>query len=266
MNPVRIVLPRPATGRLAGLSLAVGLALTALPGQAAIFSDDEARRAIIDLRGRLEVQGRETSRRIDELTTQLEQATRGQLELQNQIESLRQEIAGLRGQLEVQTNELVQTQRKQRELYSDVDSRFKRFEPVQVQIDGRQVSVDPEERRQHDAGLAQFRAGDFAGAIAAFQQFRNRWPNSPYTPAVLFWIGSAQYATKDYKSAVTTFEALLSGFPDNPRAADALLSIGFSQIEGGDRKTGRKTLETVGTRYPGTQAAQLARERLSTLR
>jgi TolA-binding protein len=84
--------------------------------------------------------------------------------------------------------------------------------------------------------------------------------------AVLFWIGSAQYATKDYKSAVTTFESLLAAFPDNPRAADALLSVGFSQVEGGDRKTGRKTLETVGTRYPGTQAAQLARERLSTLK
>ncbi|MEN9315439.1 MAG: hypothetical protein RIS35_1832 [Pseudomonadota bacterium] len=257
---------RPKIGRIASLTLGSVLVLASLPGQAAIFSDDEARRAIIDLRGRLEVQGRESNRRIDELTAQLERSTRGQLELQNQIESLRQEIASLRGQLEVQTNELVQTQRKQRDLYSDFDGRFKRLEPVQVQIDGRQVSVDPEERRQHDAGLAQFRAGDFSGAIATFQQFRSRWPASPYMSAVLFWIGSAQYATKDYKSAVTTFESLLAAFPDNPRAADALLSVGFSQVEGGDRKTGRKTLETVGTRYPGTQAAQLARERLSTLK
>ena len=256
------------TASLAAASVALAACWLAMSGvaSAALLSDDEARRAIIDLRGKLELQAKEGNRRIDELTGRLEQATRGQLELQNQIELLRQEVATLRGQLEVQTNELAQTQRQQRDLFADVDSRVKRFEPVQVQIDGRTVSVDPEERRQFDAALAQFRAGDFAASIAAFQQFRSRWPASAYLPGALFWTGSAQYAVKDYKAAIATNEALLSRFPDHPRAADALLNVGFSQAESGDRKAARNTLEAVGAKFPGTQAAQLARERLSTLR
>jgi tol-pal system protein YbgF len=236
------------------------------PASAALLSDDEARRAIIDLRGRLEVQARDSQRRVDELVSRLEQSIKGQLELQNQIELLRQEVAALRGQIEVQANELAQTQRRQRELFADIDGRVKRFEPVQAQVDGRTVNVDPDERRQFEAALAQFRAGEFADAIAAFQQLRSRWPSSAYVPGALYWQGSAQYATKDYKAAIGTHETLLARFPEHPRAADALLNIGFSQAEGGDRKTARKTLESVGTKFPGSQAAQLARERLATLR
>lgn len=253
-----------------GRSLATGLAALWLivpgPACAALLSDDEARRAIIDLRGRLEVQARDNNRRVDELVTRLEQSIKGQLELQNQIELLRQEVAALRGQVEVQTNELAQTQRRQRELFADIDGRVKRFEPVQTQIDGRTVNVDPEERRVFEAALGHFRAGEFADAIAAFQQLRSRWPASAYLPGALYWLGSAQYAAKDFKAAISTHEMLLARFADHPRAADALLNIGFSQAESGDRKGARKTLESVGAKFPGSQAAQLARERLATLR
>lgn len=266
--PMRARIHRIAAGPLAAAVIAAAGALMHAPAHA-LFDDNEARRAIIDLRGRLEVQNRDLTKRIDELAARidrLEEVSRGQLELQNQIEMLRQEVAKLRGQIEVQTNELAQTQRQQRELFADIDTRVKRFEPVQVQIDGKAFTVDVEERRQYDAALAQFRAGEFAPSIAAFQQMRNRWPDSPYAPNAMFWQGSAQFALKDYKSAINTHTALLARYPDYPRAADALLNIGYAQAETGDKKTARKTLETIGEKYPGTQAAQFARERLSALR
>ncbi|HWS75066.1 MAG TPA: tol-pal system protein YbgF [Quisquiliibacterium sp.] len=255
---------RAAASLLAALAVA-GAGLFSTAPAHALFEDAEARRAIIDLRGRLETQSREMAQLAAKLD-RLEQSSRGQLELQTQIEALRQEVARLRGQLEVQANELAQAQRAQRDLFSQVDSRLKRVEPEQVQIDGRTAAVDPEERKLYEASLAQFRAGEFAKSAAGLQQLRSRWPESAYTANALFWQGSAQFALKDYKASIASHQSLLARFPDYPRAADAMLNVGYAQAESGDRKAARATLEGVVGKYPGSQAAQLAKDRLATLR
>ena len=252
---------------LSALCVAAGL-LAAAPGAHALFDDDEARRAILDVRGRVQVLQKQTSERLDELAKRverLEQTSRGQLELQSQLDAMRQEIARLRGQIEVQTNELAVTQRQVREQMATVDSRIKRFEPVSAQIDGRAVTVDQSEQRSFDAALALFRSGNFRDALAAFQLFRAQQPDSAYMPSVLFWIGSSQFALKDYKGAIASHQALIAKFPDNPRAADALLNVGYAQAESGERKAARSTLESVIAKHPQSQAAQLAKERLASL-
>ena len=266
--PTQMSTNRPGSGRgaLACLGAALLLAATALPARAQLFSDDEARRAILDVRGRVEQLQRDTLRRIEDLSARIdriEQTTRGQLDLQNQIQAMRQEIATLRGQLEVQTNELVKTQRSQRELAGDVDGRLKRFEPVAVNLDGRQVNVDPAERRAYEGALAVFRAGDFRGAQSAFQQFAAAYPQSPYSPSVQYWIGSSQYAQKDNKGAIATLQSFAQRHPDHPRAADALLTVGNAQLDAGDRKAASDTFRLVTEKYDGSGAAQTARERLA---
>lgn len=265
-TPMSTNRPVPGRGALARLGAVLLLAATALPAQAQLFSDDEARRAILDVRGRVEQLQRDTLRRIEDLSARIdriEQTTRGQLDLQNQIQAMRQEIATLRGQLEVQTNELAKTQRSQRELAGDVDGRLKRFEPVAVNLDGRQVNVDPAERRAYEGALAVFRAGDFRGAQSAFQQFAAAYPQSPYSPSVQYWIGSSQYAQKDNKGAIATLQAFAQRHPDHPRAADALLTVGNAQLDAGDRKAATDTFRLVTEKYDGSGAAQTARERLA---
>lgn len=268
-SPHRRAAPvRAPLARLGAAAAALLLAGAALPAHAQLFSDDEARRAILDVRSRVEQLQRDTLRRVEELSgriDRLEQTTRGQLDLQNQIQAMRQEIASLRGQLEVQTNELVKTQRSQRDLAADVDGRMKRFEPVAVGIDGRQVNVDPAERRAYEGALAVFRAGDFRGAQSAFQQFAAVYPQSPYSANVQYWIGSSQYAQKDNKGAIATLQAFLQKHPDHPRAAEALLTVGNAQSDAGDRKAAADTFKLVTEKYEASGAAQTARERLAAL-
>ncbi|MFT3802498.1 MAG: tol-pal system protein YbgF [Burkholderiaceae bacterium] len=239
------------------------------PAHAALFDDDEARRAILDLRGRMAEQQRQIdaiSHKLDDLASRTEPAARSQLDTQNQLESMRQEIARLRGQIEVQANELANSQRRERDLFTDLDTRLKKFEPTPVQLDGKTVSVDPDERKSYEAALAQFRAGDFRAAQSSFQQFIQQSPDSAYVPNAMFWLGSAQFAQKDYKSAISTHQSLLNKFPDNARAPDAMLNLAYAQIESGDRAKARKTLETVTTRYPDSPASQAAKERLASLK
>ncbi len=256
-------------------AVAAMLLVAASPAHA-LFEDDEARKAILELRARVDQNGRtvaqqlgDLSRSVSELTARMdriEQSSRGQLTVQNDIERLREEIARLRGQLEVQTHELAQLQRQQREALANVDQRLKRFEPVSVQLDGQTITVDQAERKAYEAALALFRAGDFRGALGAFQQFQTQYPESAYGPNVMFWIGSAQFALKEYKAAIATNQTLVTRFPDSARVPDAQLNLAYAQLEGGDRRGGQRTLQSIVERYPDTPAAKNARERLATLK
>ena len=251
---------------------------------AGLFDDEEARRAILELRQRIEAMRQASDAGLQRLgDTQAEIARRstddsGQLrrslvELQNQIESIRAEFARLTGQNEQILREMAELQRRQRdlaqgqsELGRTVDDRVRQLEPVKVTVDGREIVVEPAERRAFDAALAAFRSGDFTGAQNAFISLLARYPKSGYLPSSLFWLGNAQYATRDYKEAITNFRTMLQGAPEHLRAAEAMLSIANCQIELKDTRGARKTLEDLGKAYPQSEAAVAAKDRLSKLR
>lgn len=257
------------TSRSTLAALLVGAALLLPRPAAALFEDDEARKAILDLRARVDVMSRDYAAQLRELAERverLEQRSRGQLEIQNQIEAMRQEIAALRGRVEEQTNELAKTQREQRDMVSNIDTRIRKFEPVQVVIDGKPATVDQNERRAFEAALAEVRAGDFRNAQTSFRAFSAQYPDSAYAASAAFWLGSSQFALRDYKGAISTHQALLAKYPESPRAPDSMLNLAYAQIESGDKRGGRKTLETLVERYPSAGAAQAARDRLAALR
>jgi tol-pal system protein YbgF len=255
---------RTITNSAAALLRALPVALlvfASMPAHA-LFEDDGARKAILELRARVDQLANDFEARL----SRLEQVSQGQLQLQNQIDDMRQEIASLRGQIEVQANTLSKTQKQQRDLASSIDSRLKRFEPVQVTIDGKTETVDQAERRAFESALAMFRSGDFNAARGAFDAFLVQFPDSPYGPSASFWLGSSQFALKDYAAAIETHSALVSRHPENPRAPDAMLNQAYAQIESGKRTAGRQTLQTLLERYPSAPAAQAARDRLAALR
>ncbi|MEJ7929962.1 tol-pal system protein YbgF [Ramlibacter sp. AN1015] len=252
---------------------ALGVALLAgAPAHAQLFADDEARRAILDLRQRVEaqrVQSEQTAAQQAELlrrvTEENSQFRRSLLDLQAQIETLRSELAGLRGQDEQMTRQLADLQRLQKDMAQAVEDRLRKFEPVRVQSEGREFMADPEEQRAFDAALATFRRGDFAQAQSAFSSFVQRYPRSGFHPAALFWLGNAQYGLRDCAGAIGNFRALLQSAPDHPRAPESVLSIANCQLELKDVPAARRTLEDLVTAYPQSEAAGAARERLARL-
>ena len=243
----------------ARLAIAAMLALCSLGRQAALFEDDEARRAVLDLRQRVDALRQSAETSSQRLGDDNAQMRRSLLDLQNQIESLRAEQATLRGQNE-------QLQRRQRDMAKGVDERLRQFEPVPVSVDGLEFSADPAEKRDFEAALALFRKGDFPAAQAAFSGFDKRYPKSGYTPSVLFWLGNAQYAQRDYKEAISNFKQLLSVAPNHMRAPEAALSIANCQGELKDTKAARKTLEDLLKVYPQSEAAAAAKERLARMK
>jgi tol-pal system protein YbgF len=237
--------------------------------QAALFEDDEARRAILELRQRIEQQRQTAQQLADDLKRANDENAslrRSLLELQNQIESLRTDLARQRGTDEQLARDLADVQRRQKDIATGVEERLRKFEPVQVTVDGREFSADPAEQREFETSLAAFRKGDFLAAQTAFSDFLRKFPGSGYRPAALFWVGNAQYANRDYKGAIANFRALLQQAPDHPRAPEAVLSIANCQIELKENANARRTLDELVKAYPQSEAAVAARERLARLR
>jgi len=241
--------------RTAALLLMLG-AVSVSPARAGLFDDTEARKQIDQMRA-------ETDSRI----TKLEASASGQIELANQIDALKQEIARLRGQLEVLTNDLDQTQKRQKDFYVDLDARLRKFEASAVAAapaaDQSQPAVDPaNETKDYEAALNLLKGGKNKDAATAFQAFIKNYPKSSFLPSAHFWAASALYQARDVNEAAKTFTKVVEGWPDDARAPDALLGLSNCQQELGDKKGARASLEKIVQKYPSSPAAQTAKQRL----
>lgn len=253
------------------------LALMAPVAHAGLFDDDEARKAILDLRQRQEQGDAKLRAAMAEnqaqLLEQIGQLRRSLLDLNNQLEVMRAEMARLRGQDEQLQRDIAELQRiqgdiqkAQRDVQQGVEERIRKLEPVKVSVDGREFLVDPDERRQYEDAMALLRKSDFAAASSAFAGFSKRYPASGYTPSLLFWRGNAQYAMREYREAIASFRSLLSTAPDHVRAPESLLAIANCQMELKDNKGARRTIDELMKTYPKSEAAQAGKERLASLR
>ncbi|WP_296658766.1 tol-pal system protein YbgF [Paraburkholderia sp.] len=241
--------------RVAAAACVAGSAFMAMPAHAGLFDDDQARQAILDLRAKT-----------DNLGSQLSAAQRTILDQSNRLDQLTQQVATLRGQNEDLANQLSTVQKQQKDYYTDLDARLKKFEPQQQTVDGVQGTVQPGETDAFNAASQQFRSGDFKTAAASFRSFIAKYPQSPYQPTAQYWLGNALYALKDYKGSTTTWQNVVKNYPQHPRAPEALLAIANNQIEQGQKAAARRTLEQIVSQYSGSDVAQTAQSRLSQLK
>ncbi len=259
--------------KLSPLWLALVLAGGVTAAHAGLFDDDEARKAIVDLRNRVtavEDQGKAQTDKAAaanaQLADQLTALRRSLLDLNNQLDEMRGEIAKLRGNDEQITRDLADLQSKQKDFGQAFDDRLRKLEPVKVSLDGRDFTVDPEQKRAYDEAIASIRGGDFDKSAGLLTSFQGRYPNSPYADSVRFWLGNALYGKRDYKGAIGAFRAFVAAAPDNPHAPDALLALANSQAEMKDAKGARKTLDELIKTYPQSDAAHAGKERRASIR
>lgn len=260
---------RGARGVRVAAALVLGAALVA-PAQAQLFPDNEARKAIVDLRQQVEQQKAEQAK-IDqqqnkELADQLVQLRRSLLELNNQIEALRAELAKMRGTNEQLARDLSEAQRRQKDMAQGVEDRIRRLEPQKVQLDGVDFLADVEEKRQYDEAFALFRAGDFTNAGNALSGFVRKFPGSGFLPSARFWLANSLYAKKDLPGALFMFRQFMNESPNHPKVPEALLAVANTQSEMKDNRAARTTLNDLIKRFPDSEAAVAGKERLASLR
>lgn len=253
---------------------AAAVFLLAVPAaRAGLFDDEEARKAILDLRARIQAVDESGQKGRSDLAAAnaqlLEQVTalrRSLLELNNQLEGMRGEIAKLRGDGEQMLRDVALLQKTQKDANQSFDDRLRKLEPQKVALDGREFVADPAERKAYDEAIATIRSGDFDAAAAALAAFQTRWPASGYGPSAKFWQGNALYGKRDYKGAIAAFRGVVTDAPDHPKAPEALLAVANSQAEMKDPRAARRTIDELLKAYPQSEAAVAGKERLAALK
>ena len=207
----------------------------------AILSDDEARRAILELRKSVSA------------------SQAAILDLQNQLDKHKSENAQLRGQIESLQKQSDDLSNNQKSFYQDLDARISRLEPQNVEVEGVTGIVQAGEKSSYDEALKSFQAGQIKNADSEFTTFIRKYPSSPYLPLALYWSGITKYALKDYKAAITQLQGLISRYPGHQRVPAATLTMANANLESGKKAIAKKLLTDLISKYPDSDAAKEAK-------
>ena len=220
---------------------------------AALFEDDEARRHILDMREKMKEVEQEKADKASLLA------------VANQNEALRDEIAKLRGQIEVLTNQITTLENRQKDFYLDLDTRLKKLEPQQMTVNGQSVTVEADEMQSFNKAEELFAAANYKGAVTAYSDFMKKFPKSHLLAKAQYQLGNAYYLQGDYKNALKNQSAVVRRYPKNVITPDAMLNMASCQLGLQDIDAAKKTLSELVKKYPKSEAAKGAKERLAKL-
>jgi tol-pal system protein YbgF len=216
------------------------------------------------------------------------------IQLASELDQLRAETMQLRGEIETLRYETENSDKRQRDLYVDVDRRIQSLEQVQQQrafapppsappstlrpderaaeppagapsaaaAPARPVGTD-QQNYQAAFDLMQGRKYDEAGR--AFTQFLAGFPQSPLADNAQYWLAETLYVRGQFQPALAEFQKVMEQYPQSAKLPDALLKVGYCQAELGNRDAARTSLQQVMRQFPDTTAARLASQRIERL-
>ena len=265
---------------------AFALVCSVLPMQAQAFEDPDARRAINELSARVKDLKNRVDNEVEKLAQRIDAKADDKklnallAELEKLRNQLRGEVAELRGQVEIVANELnaaqqkvdklsndlANAQRREKDLYADINQRLSKLEPRNQTIDGVEVEVTQVEQKQFDEANALFKKKDFGRASQAFMAFLQRFPSSGYAAQAYYFLGSSHFAEGDCKNAIPALQTVINRYAMTQRAPDAMLNIAICHDDLNDKSAARDTMEALIKKYPESSAAKTARAKLGALK
>lgn len=210
-------------------------------------------------------------------------------ELFMQLQQMQEDIARLRGQVEVQQNDIQRLKQEGLERYQDLDRRIgagvapaPAAQPDNSSASGASggagassaggqstASSEPgdpaKEKLYYDAAFDRIKAKDFDKASQAFAAFLRKYPNSQYAGNAQYWLGEVNLAKGDLQGAGQAFAKVSQLYPKHNKVPDSLYKLADVERRLGHTDRVKGILQQVVTQYPGTSAAQLAQKDLQRL-
>jgi tol-pal system protein YbgF len=266
------------------------------PAHAALFDDKEARKKILDLESTVQTQNQTTQKSIEELKKNqqsLEAVIKGQglADMLNQLEAMNQEIARLKGELEVANHTIEALQQRQKDLYADTDTRVRKLETALIEASQTESKTEEkgaasvteenaaptnvagthenpaatqntQELQALEAANALSKAAKHKEAFAAYDKFIKDFPTSAFVADATYGLGYSQYSLKNYKSAVSTQQKLVDTYPNSNKVPEALMNMGNSQVQLGLVAAAKKTYRSLIEKFPSHALVPTAQKRL----
>ena len=219
--------------------------------------------------------------RIGRLESQLQ--NQGLLNLLNQVEALKAEVARLRGGQEEQAYRQETADKRTRDLFADLDVRIKELasrpppDAMRLQVSPSLVAspalppvstpTDSEaEARLYEDAQALVKSARYQDAVAAFQAFLKQYPKGALAANAVYWIGFSHVGLSDLSAASQSYQRLLKEYPNSAKAQDAMLSLARVQVQMNEPDLARDTLEQLISKYPQSRAAENGKKLLAPLK
>jgi len=194
-----------------------------------------------------------------------------QVELQQQIESLQDEVNQLRGTTEEQGYKIEKMLQRQRELYQEIEDRVSEAyaQPAPVVTESTNtpavsISNNLSENEAYDRAVQLIMKDKrYDQAVPEFQAFLTSFPESVYVPNAHYWLGQLLMMKNETSQAQTHFESVVTGYPDSNKRADAMLKLGTVYQKLNLIVKAKQILQDLISQYPDSTAAKLATDRLS---
>jgi tol-pal system protein YbgF len=173
-------------------------------------------------------------------------------QLSGQIQSLNDSLDELKARLGKVSKQLEDMQSTQQSISAQ-------------QTQQQQLAAAPPPDVLYNNALRDYQAGKNDLAAQEFSDYIKYYPNTDLAGNSNFYLADIQYRQGNYQAAAKSYDLVLQSFPDGTKAATAELKKGMALIELGQQEAGIASLRHVIQRYPKSNEALQARERLRKL-
>jgi len=135
----------------------------------------------------------------------------------------------------------------------------------QAQQQAQAIAQAPPPDVLYNNALRDYNGGKNDLAAQEFNDYIKFYPNTDLSGNAYFYLAEIQFKAGDYQKAVVSYDLVLQNFPSGNKAAAAQLKKGFALLEMGKEDEGTQELKHVIQRYPRTNEAIQARDRLRKL-
>ncbi len=203
---------------------------------------NKATAALTGLQATLQKQQGDSSAHVDQLT--------------GQIQSLNDTLDELKARLAKVSKQLEDMQSSQQSLAAS---------QAQQQAQQQAQAQAPPPDVLYNNALRDYNGNKNDLAIQEFSDYTKFYPNTDLAGNCYFYLGEIQFRQGNYQQAAQSYDQVLQNFPTGSKAASAQLKKGFALIELGKQEDGVVELRRVIQRYPKSNEALQARERLKKL-
>lgn len=196
------------------------------------------------------------------------------VQMTQQLDALERRVDALQGDTETLAYDATGTAERQRQLYSDLDSRIQELE-ASVQMRGNASVLEGgtlqqgalpvpggSDRDNYQVALELLREERYDQSAASFKQFLIAFPGSELASNAQYWLAESYYASNQFEQALADFAGVIDKYPGSSKVADALLKMGYCNYSLQRWDDARSALTRVTTDYKTTTAARLAAQYL----
>jgi tol-pal system protein YbgF len=180
-------------------------------------------------------------------------------QLSGQLQSLNDSLDELKARLGKVTKQLEDLQSAQQSLAAQTSQQVQQQQQQQAQN-----NVPPPDVLYNNA-LRDYNGGNADLARQEFSDYVKYYPNTDLAGNAYFYLAELDYRAANYAAAIKGYDQVLQSFPDGSKAASAELKKGFALLESGQKDAGITALRHVVQRYPRTNEALQAKDRLRKL-